>query len=128
MCPAAHLADNCLPVHLQALRAAHNRSLEVLAEAEARLQDEQAAKAGRVAKAQQEAEEKAAAAALGAKQLAAAIQIQAAWRGFKVGPGGGCTLHSSSQTRPVSGTLSLVRAVMRVIMRAVPQYGFHRHV
>lgn len=33
----------------------------------------------------QEAEEKAAAAALAAKQLAAAILIQAAWRGFKVG-------------------------------------------
>jgi hypothetical protein len=73
---------------MQALRAAHNRSLEVLAEAEARLQEEQAAKAGRVAKAQQAAEEKAAAAALAAKQLAAAIQIQAAWRGYKVGARG----------------------------------------
>jgi hypothetical protein len=38
---------------LQALQAAHNRSLEVLAEAEARLKDEAAAKAGRDAKAQQ---------------------------------------------------------------------------
>jgi hypothetical protein len=68
----------------------------VLAEAEARLQEEQAARAGRVAKAQQAAEDKAAAAALAAKQLAAAIQIQAAWRGFKVGTTvvqtGACTL------------------------------------
>lgn len=37
----------------QALRAAHNRSLDVLAEAEARLKDEAAAKAVRDAKAQQ---------------------------------------------------------------------------
>lgn len=38
---------------LQVLRAAHNRSLEVMSEAEARLQDEVSAKAARDAKAQQ---------------------------------------------------------------------------
>lgn len=37
----------------QALRAAHNRSLEMLAEAEARLKEEAAAKAVRDEKAQQ---------------------------------------------------------------------------
>lgn len=50
-------ASNCYAAvacpTLQALQAAHNRSLEVLAEAEARLKDEAAAKAGRDAKAQQ---------------------------------------------------------------------------
>jgi hypothetical protein len=66
------------------LRATHAHDLERLAEAESRLKDELAAKAARDAKAEEEAEEAAAEKALQARQLAAAITIQAAWRGFKV--------------------------------------------
>jgi hypothetical protein len=69
---------------LQVLRATHAHDLERLAEAELRLKDELAAKAARDAKAEEEAEEAAAEKALQARQLAAAITIQAAWRGFKV--------------------------------------------
>lgn len=68
----------------QVLRATHAHDLELLAEAEARLNDEQAAKAARDAKAQQEADEAAAEKALKARQQAAAVTIQAAWRGYKV--------------------------------------------
>lgn len=67
------------------LRATHAHDLDRLAEAEACLRDELAAKAARDAKAEEEAEEAAAEKALQARQLAAAITIQAAWRGYKVG-------------------------------------------
>jgi hypothetical protein len=191
---------------LQALRAAHNRSLEVLAEAEARLKDETAAKAGRDEKAQQVGlalfwrdhsnaqvqrlkhgrcctcgvkhtsaisslqanqwllgaavqhlgsmpvpsmsdpqwpphcitfcvgapglqaiEERAAAAALAARQLAATVTIQAAWRGFKVRPAQrhgclaipkACTVKRENLSQP--GFLLLVLA--RSVTHVTPQY------
>lgn len=68
---------------LEVLRATHAHDLERLAEAEACLRDELAAKAARDAKAEEEAEKAAAEKALQARQLAAAITIQAAWRGYK---------------------------------------------
>ncbi|KAF8062108.1 DRC9 [Scenedesmus sp. PABB004] len=68
---------------LEVLRAAHARDLKRLAEAEARLRDERGAKAARDACAAEEAGRAAAEAALRARQAAAAVTIQAAWRGFK---------------------------------------------
>jgi hypothetical protein len=84
-CSLTCLLMRCVLPVLQVLRATHAHDLERLAEAEARLKDELAAKAARDAKAEEEAEEAAAEKALQARQLAAAITIQAAWRGYQVG-------------------------------------------
>jgi hypothetical protein len=87
------------------LRATHAHDLERLAEAKARLKDELAAKAARDAKAEEEAEEAAAEKALQARQLAAAITIQAAWRGYKVGAG--LDLNTDCGDRQMGGVLML---------------------
>ncbi len=89
----------------QVLRATHAHDLERLAEAEARLRDETAAKAARDAKLQEEADEQEAEKVLQARQLAAAITIQAGWRGYKVCACLGMLCMRSCQLRVIQAQL-----------------------